>query len=88
MGDWFGVFVDPQNVIVFLDRANINLDDGSVFYFLLSFPFYEHEWDIAGFLFNALFGDEDGDNIKRTMRMRRKMKTRMRTMMMTTAPKQ
>ncbi|KAL3770085.1 hypothetical protein ACHAW5_003461 [Stephanodiscus triporus] len=64
VGDRFGVFVDPQNVIAFLDRANINLDDRSVFYFLLSFPFYEHEWDIAGFLFNALFGDEDGDNIE------------------------
>ena len=60
--DRFGVFVDPENVVAFLDRANINLDEKSVFHFLLTFPFYEHEWDIAGFIFDALFDDEDDDD--------------------------
>ena len=33
-----------------------------MFHFLLTFPFYEHEWDIAGFLLNALFDDDDQDD--------------------------
>ncbi|KAL3816932.1 hypothetical protein ACHAXA_009792, partial [Cyclostephanos tholiformis] len=61
-GDKFGVFVNPENVVGFLDRVNINLDERSVFHFLLTFPFYEHEWDIAGFLFSALFDDDDDDD--------------------------
>lgn len=62
VGDRFGVFIDPKNVVAFLDRANINLNERSVFHFLLTFPFYEHEWDIAGFLLNALFDDDDQDD--------------------------
>jgi hypothetical protein len=61
-GDKFRAFVNPENVVGFLDRANINLDERSVFYFLLTFPFYEHEWDLAGFLFSALFDDDDDDD--------------------------
>jgi hypothetical protein len=26
LGDRFGVFIDPKNVVAFLDRANINLN--------------------------------------------------------------
>lgn len=57
-GDRYGVFVNPQNVVAFLDRANINLNEQSVFYFLMTLPFYEHEWDIAGFLLSALIEEE------------------------------
>jgi len=58
-GDRFGVHINPENVVSFLDYMNINFNEQSVFYFLLSFPFYEHEWDISGFLLTALFDDED-----------------------------
>mmetsp|Transcript_42739 Transcript_42739/g.89651 ORF Transcript_42739/g.89651 Transcript_42739/m.89651 type:complete len:470 (+) Transcript_42739:285-1694(+) len=58
-GDRYGVFVNPQNVVAFLDRANMNFNEQSVFYFLMTLPFYEHEWDIAGFLLSALIEDED-----------------------------
>jgi len=58
-GDRFGVFADPENVVAFLTRANLNLNEQSVFYFLLTFPFYEHEWDICGFLLSGLFDDDD-----------------------------
>ena len=60
--DRFGVFINPENVVAFLDRTNINLNEQSVFYFLLTLPFYEHEWDISGFLLSALF-DEDEDDL-------------------------
>jgi len=61
-GDRFGVHINPENVVSFLDHMNINFNEQSVFYFLLSFPFYEHEWDISGFLLTALFDDEDEDD--------------------------
>ena len=61
-GDRFGVYIHPENVVAFLDRTNLNLNDRSVFYFLLTFPFYEHEWDIPGFVCGALFDDDDDDD--------------------------
>jgi hypothetical protein len=61
-GDRFGVYINPENVVAFLDRTNLNLNDRSVFYFLLTFPFYEHEWDIPGFVLDALFDDDDDDD--------------------------
>lgn len=57
--DRFGAFVDPENIVVFLDRLNMNFNEKSVFYFLLMFPFYEHEWDISGFLLASLFDEEE-----------------------------
>ncbi|KAL7539194.1 hypothetical protein ACHAWF_006331 [Thalassiosira exigua] len=61
-GDRFGVSVNPENVVAFLEEANINLNEQTVFQFLLSFPFYEVEWDIPGFLLMSLFDDEDGED--------------------------
>jgi len=60
-GDRFGVFVNPEIVVDFLNRANMNLNERSVFYFFLTFPFYEHEWDICGFLLTALFDDDEDE---------------------------
>lgn len=58
-GDRFGVYVNPQNIVSFVDRTNMNFNERSIFYFLMTFPFYEHEWDICGFLLSALFDDDD-----------------------------
>jgi hypothetical protein len=33
--------------------------DITVFFFLMTFPFYEHEWDIVGFLLKAVFDSDD-----------------------------
>ena len=63
-GDRFGVYINPENVVSFLDRANMNLNEQSVFYLLLTFPFYEHEWDIAGFLLSALDDEDDEEDDK------------------------
>jgi hypothetical protein len=37
---------------------NTEFDDATMFFFLMTFPFYEHEWDIVGYLLKAMF---DGD---------------------------
>jgi len=60
-GDRFGVFVDPQSVVGFLDRVNMNLNEQSVIYLLLTLPFYEHEWDMSGFVLSSMFNDDDDD---------------------------
>ena len=63
-GDRFGVFVDPQSIVGFLDRVNMNLNEQSVIYFLLTLPLYEHEWNISGFVlssFDDVEMDEDED---------------------------
>eukprot|EP00804_Cyclotella_cryptica_P019657 CCRYP_013993-RA/>CCRYP_013993-RA protein AED:0.03 eAED:0.03 QI:104/1/1/1/1/1/2/189/438 len=56
--DRFGAYVEPENIVKFLDQANMNFDEKTVFYFLLMFPFYEHEWDVSGFLLSSLFDDD------------------------------
>lgn len=58
--DRFGTFVQPEHVVDFLNRTSMDLNEQSVFYFLLTFPFCEHEWDISGFLLSML-GDADDD---------------------------
>ena len=60
-GDRFGVFVDPQCIVGFLDRLNMNLNEQSVIYFLLTIPLYEHEWDMSGFVLSSMFADDDDD---------------------------
>lgn len=60
-GDRFGVFVDPQSIVGFLDRINMNLNEQSVIYFLLTLPFYEHEWDMSGFVLSSMFDDDEMD---------------------------
>ena len=61
-GDRFGVFVDPQLIVGFLNHVNMNLNEQSVIYFLLTFPFYEHEWDISGFVLSSMFDEDDSDD--------------------------
>ncbi len=63
-GDRFGVFVDPQCIVSFLDRINMNLNEQSVIYFLLTFPFYEHEWDLSGFILSMFDDDDDDDEME------------------------
>jgi len=58
--DSFMVFLDPDVLGEFLDKANLSsLDEGTAFFLLMTFPFYEHEWDIVGYVLEVVFGGED-----------------------------
>jgi len=57
--DRFGASVEPEQIVKFLDQSNMNFDEKTVFHFLLMFPFYEHEWDVSGFLLSSLFDDDN-----------------------------
>ncbi|KAL7475472.1 hypothetical protein ACHAW6_001382 [Cyclotella cf. meneghiniana] len=57
--DRFVTSVEPEQIVKFLDQANMNFDEKTVFYFLLMFPFYEHEWDMSGYLLSTLLDDNN-----------------------------
>jgi hypothetical protein len=44
-----------------LDDPALSEDDRAAIFLLMSFPFYEHEWDLVGFVLDAAFGP-DGDD--------------------------
>jgi hypothetical protein len=61
--DRFGAYVDPETLQNFLQWSQLELDEMASVYFLMSFPFYEHEWDLVGFLMDSIFGeDQDHDD--------------------------
>jgi len=58
--DRFLVHVDSENLDSFLRMANLDFHEEFLIYFLLAFPFYEHEWDIIGFVLDMVL-DEDSE---------------------------
>jgi hypothetical protein len=60
--DRYAAYADPDYIQEFLAMTCIELNDENSLFFLMSWPFYEHEWDIFGFLLDSVFGeDEDED---------------------------
>ena len=45
------------------DEHEHNYDDVTIFFWLMTFPFYEHEWDLIGFLLQAVFDNDDDNSI-------------------------
>ena len=35
------------------------MHEGTAFFILMTFPFYEHEWDLVGYLLEETFGDDE-----------------------------
>lgn len=63
-GDRFAAVMDPEVVERLKHALNIeSLDDQGVFYLLMTFPFYETEWDIIGFLMDSVFDSIDGSDV-------------------------
>jgi hypothetical protein len=62
--DEYLAYLDPDLLHEFLKMANLQpMDEGTAFFFLMTFPFYDHEWDLVGFLLDEIFGgDEDDDD--------------------------
>jgi hypothetical protein len=58
--DEYLAFLDPELMHEFVHVVGLNpLDDYTAFFLLMTFPFYEHEWDLVGYLLEEIFGDED-----------------------------
>ena len=48
----------------FCKWTQLEFDKTENIFFLLTFPFYEHKWDLVGFLTNSFLGIEEDDDIK------------------------
>ena len=60
--DSYLAHLDPDILHEFLSLAGIEtkndeMHEGTAFFLLMSFPFYEHEWDLVGFVLEEIFGD-------------------------------
>jgi hypothetical protein len=61
--DRFTAGMDPDALERFLRWTGLGkMEDVTAFFLLMSFPFYEVEFDLVGFILEAVFGpDDDGD---------------------------
>ena len=60
--DYYSAFVNPSILTDWYTTWKSNLDDAATLYLLMTFPFYEHEWDIVGYLMDTVFDQMDDDD--------------------------
>jgi hypothetical protein len=61
--DRFVAGIEPECLSVFLNVADLGpIDELTAFFLLMAFPFYEHEWDLVGFMLDSIFGAESDDD--------------------------
>ena len=60
--DRYAAYVDPEELYKFLSCTGLVFDEATSIYFLMTFPFFEHEWDLLGFLLDAVFGDQSDED--------------------------
>eukprot|EP00535_Pseudo-nitzschia_heimii_P000359 CAMPEP_0197187982 /NCGR_PEP_ID=MMETSP1423-20130617/16979_1 /TAXON_ID=476441 /ORGANISM="Pseudo-nitzschia heimii, Strain UNC1101" /LENGTH=301 /DNA_ID=CAMNT_0042639705 /DNA_START=23 /DNA_END=928 /DNA_ORIENTATION=- len=64
--DSYSAYLDPETLHEFLELAAISTEgdemhEGTAFFLLMTFPFYEHEWDLVGYLLEEIFGDGEDE---------------------------
>ncbi len=64
--DSYLAHLDPELLHDFLaltkiQSKNDDMHEGTAFFLLMTFPFYEHEWDLVGFVLEEIFGDGEDD---------------------------
>jgi hypothetical protein len=58
--DRYAAYIDPDVLADFLLWTQLDMDEYTAFLFLMTFPFYEHEWDLVGLVLENIFAsDED-----------------------------
>ena len=65
--DRFAAGMDPDALTRFLQWSCLGpMDEATAFFLLMTFPFYEHEWDLVSYILDGVFGyekdDSDNDN--------------------------
>mmetsp|Transcript_20232 Transcript_20232/g.30014 ORF Transcript_20232/g.30014 Transcript_20232/m.30014 type:complete len:290 (-) Transcript_20232:88-957(-) len=60
--DRFAAYIDPEIMESLLHCSGIKMEEGTMFFLLMTFPFWEHEWDLVGFVLDVVFGEEYDDN--------------------------
>lgn len=55
--------MDPEILNQLLHWCSLKpMDEITAFFLLMTFPFYEHEWDIVGFILETVFGQQSDDD--------------------------
>lgn len=58
--DLYSAFLDGDLLHDFLDFTGLEpMDEDKAFFLLMTFPFYEHEWDLVGYVLDEVFGMEE-----------------------------
>ena len=55
--DRYAAYMDPETLADLLTWTQLDMDEYTVFFFLMTFPFYEHEWDLVGFVLDTVFAE-------------------------------
>lgn len=55
--DRFAAYMDPDVLSDFIEWTQLGTDEYTTFFLLMTFPFYEHEWDLVGFALDSVFGE-------------------------------
>lgn len=60
--DQFAAYLDPDVFEQFQKWTGLEtMDEGPIFFLLMTFPFYEPEWDLVDFVLETVFAQEDDD---------------------------
>ena len=61
--DRYACYVDPEGLQLFQETTNLTaLDEATTFFTLMTFPFYQHEFDLVGFVLDSIFGEDSDDD--------------------------
>ena len=60
--DRFAAYMDPDAVQQLRTWSALKMEDVPLFFMLMTFPFWEQEWDLVGFVLEGVFGDDDEDD--------------------------
>ena len=60
--DRFAAYMDPDAVQLLRTWSGLKIDDVPLFFMLMTFPFWEQEWDLVGFVLDGVFGSDDEDD--------------------------
>ena len=55
--DRYAAYMDPDTLDDLLTWTQLGMNEYTAFFFLMTFPFYEHEWDLVGFVLDTVFGE-------------------------------
>jgi hypothetical protein len=61
--DRFTANMDPDVLETLKSSSGLEVEDEFMLFLLMTFPYWEQEWDLVGFALDAIFGDDDDDEV-------------------------
>lgn len=63
LADRYAAYIDPDVLQLLKEWSGLDdMEEGPLFFLLMTFPYWEHEWDLVGFVLDAVFGEEEDDD--------------------------